>query len=202
MFLAGIWTIAASWVGYHRSVQARRIQGDARFILDIALLALYIFLLIYFRTPIAIAILMASVYVVYIAWDYFKTVEYPRDFYLPDPTSGSSLVPNGLTYLWRCFIEWVSPTAGSKLRSGAVTVGWALVFLLLVPLSTWSWISTDIGKISFALTLILTNLSYRSDKRTGGALICSGTAKVFMIAALLAGLGGLLSRLPGVFCSP
>lgn len=200
MFLAGIWTIAASWVGYHRSVQVRRIQGDARFILDIVLLALYIFLLIYFRAPFAIAILMASVYAVYIAWDYFKTVEYPQDFYENAPSAGSILVPNGLTYLWRCLIEWLSPTAGGKLRSGAVTVGWSLVFLLLVPLSAWTWVSTDVGKIAFSLVLVLANLSYRSDKHTGGALICSGTAKVLMIVALLAGLVGLLSRFSGVLC--
>jgi hypothetical protein len=78
MFIAAFWTIVASWVGYHKSIQAKPIIGPMRFVLDIILLALYILLLLYFRKPLGVAILLTAIYCVYVAWDFYKTNEYPK----------------------------------------------------------------------------------------------------------------------------
>src|SRR5262245_38511415 len=49
MFSASLAVIVASWVGYHLSIARNAIIGDMRFVLDVLLLVLYIFLLLYFR---------------------------------------------------------------------------------------------------------------------------------------------------------
>jgi hypothetical protein len=165
-------------------------------------LSSYIFLLLYFRTPFGIAILMAFIYVVYIAWDYFKTREYSDDFYDRSPSQPATppLVPNGLTYLWRCVAEWVSPSPGGKLRSGAITVGWTAFFLTLAPLAAWPVATTDLGKIAFALLLICANYLYRSDKRTDGKFICSGFAKLSIVIGIVAAVATYLKDAVGLIC--
>src|SRR5262245_4102359 len=40
LFVAGFLTIVLSWVGYHKSIKKRPIEGDMRFILDVVLLVL------------------------------------------------------------------------------------------------------------------------------------------------------------------
>jgi hypothetical protein len=201
LFIAGISTIVGSWVGYHRSIQSREIRSDARFLLDIVLLGLYIFLLLYFRDPLGMATLMASIYVVYIGWDYFKTVEYADEYYgvssLPERPP---LTPNGLTYFWRCIVEWISPSTDTRLLSCAITVGWAAFFLLLVPFAAWPVAGTNYGKIAFAALFILGNQLYRFDKNSRGKVICSGTAKIIMIAAAITALGASLGQLVTLVC--
>ena len=202
LFVAGIWTIVASWVGYHVSIQKREIKGEARFVLDIVLLGLYIFLLLYFRSPLAMALLLASIYAVYIAWDYFKTVEYAGEFYGPiSLPEREPLVPNGLTYLWRCVAEWISPSADRRLISSAVTVGWAAFFLVIVPFTTWPAATTNYGKIAFAVVLMLANHFYRSDKQNMGKVICSGTVKLLIIVAALTALVASFGQLATLVCS-
>jgi hypothetical protein len=179
MFLAGFWTIVASWVGYHRSIQAKPIKGDVRFVLDIVLLALYIFLLLYFQTPSHIAVLMVLIYLVYIAWDYFKTKEYANVFY------GGANPPNGPTYFCQCLTEWMCPGKHPTLVSESVTFGWAMFFLVALPFAWWPVATTDTGKIICALLVVAANYSYRYDKRSRGKIVRGIPFKWMMAAALV-----------------
>ena len=81
MFSAALWFLALSWVGYHTSIARRPILDDARFILDIFLLVLYILLFLYFRDPEYFAILLFAVFLIYTWWDFCKTKEYKTEYY-------------------------------------------------------------------------------------------------------------------------
>jgi hypothetical protein len=175
MFIAAFWTIVASWVGYHKSIQAKPIIGPMRFVLDIMLLALYIFLLLYFRKPLAVAILLATIYCLYVAWDFYKTKEYPKKYYDATP-------PSGLVYLGTCFAEWLQPGRHARLRNEAVTTGWAVFFAILIPFTFFPLVLSDTGKSGFAVIVIVANRIYRYDKGSQGAWICSIPFKILMAA--------------------
>ena len=175
IFVAAFWTIVASWVGYHQSIRKKPIVGQARFVLDILLLALYIFLLLYFRKPFAEAVLLTAVYVLYVAWDFYKTKEYPEIYYAVAP-------PSGPAYVGRCFAEWLQPGRYAALRSEAVTVGWAVFFVILIPYTLFPIAASDGGKIGFAIALVFANTIYRYDKVTQGTWICSVPFKLLMAA--------------------
>jgi hypothetical protein len=176
LFVAAFWTIVASWLGYHKSILTKPIIGQMRFILDIALLALYILLLLYFRSPLAITILLTAVYVIYIAWDFYKTKEYPAIYY------DTAQPPMGITYLGRCLAEWISPGRHEKLRGEAVTAGWAVFFGILIPYALFPIAVSNIGKFVFAFIFVVGNGIYRYDKGSRGAWICSTPFKFLMVA--------------------
>jgi hypothetical protein len=173
MFVAGFWTLAASWVGYHQSIRSKPIKSGFRFILDILLLALYIFLLLYFRSPSYTASIITIIYVTYISWDFYKTKEYPDEYY-------NNGTPNGLKYLAKCLADWIQPGRHLKLRSEVVTVGWTAFYLILLPFSFIPAVETDWGKIGFAITIVVANHIYRYDKRNQGTWICSTPFKLVM----------------------
>jgi hypothetical protein len=178
LFIAGFWTIVASWVGYHKSIHAKPIIGQARFVLDILLLALYILLLVYFTKPLAVAVILTAIYMLYIAWDFYKTKEYSARYY------GSTPSPNGLVYLARCLAECIIPGRYESLRSEAVTAGWTVFFAILVPYALFPAAISDTGKFFFAGVLILANSIYRYDKVSRGAWICSVPFKLLMAAMI------------------
>jgi hypothetical protein len=179
MFVAALSVIVASWVGYHLSIYRNAIVGDMRFVLDIVLLILYIFLLLYFQSPSSVAVLMALIFVVYTFWDYFKTIEHAPKFY-----PNEVLAPGPLKYLRRCIVGWLRPTTGGKLMGEIVTFGWTLFYLLLIPVAFVSLINTPWGRIVFAVCLFCFALTYRSDKHTRGFVICSIPCKVLMVGML------------------
>ncbi len=178
MFIAALTVIVASWVGYHLSINNNPIIGDARFVLDVVLLILYIFLLLYFRNPSSVAILMALIFIVYTLWDYFKTREHPPKFY------SDNLAPGLLVYLGRCILGWLNRAADEKLMGEIVTFGWTVFYILLVPVAFAPLINTHTGRILFAVFLIGVALMYRSDKHTRGLLIRSIPCKLLMVGML------------------
>ncbi|WP_339026630.1 hypothetical protein WI604_17805 [Bradyrhizobium symbiodeficiens] len=178
LFVSAFWTIVASWVGYHKSIQSKPIMGQRRFVLDILLLALYIFLLLYFRDPIAEAIILAAIFTLYISWDFYKTVEYSDRYY------NSAPVPSGLVFLSWCFAEWLQPGRHIHLRSEAITVGWTAFFFVLIPLALLPLSGSDGGKFAFAAIFVLANTIYRYDKGSQGTWICSIPFKIFIAAII------------------
>jgi hypothetical protein len=166
MFCAGLWVLIASWLGYHTSINAKAIKGDARFILDIVLLVLYIFLLLTFRSVPVVAILMGCISIVYVCWDYFKTAEYPQDYY------GSDRPPWIDQYLIRCARGWWNWETNDRLIGGIVNVGWAIFYVLIIPFSFLAFFATDGGKFVFAVILIISTILYRYDKQHQGFWIC------------------------------
>jgi hypothetical protein len=178
LFIAAFWTIVASWVGYHKSIQNKPILGGARFVLDIMLLGLYIFLLLYFKNPIGLSAIMIVIYCLYIAWDFYKTKEYTATYY------HHTQPPNGLGYLGLCLADWLRPGRHDELRSEVITVGWTVFFAALFPFTLLSVMMTIEGKIVFALVLIIANTIYRYDKISHGAWICSTPFKLFIASMI------------------
>jgi hypothetical protein len=180
LFVAGIWVIVASWVGYHLSIQKRPLTGNMRFYLDIVLLVAYVFLLIYFQSPAGMAILLALIYLVYIAWDYFKVREHPDGLLAP---------PGPWMYLRDCFCGFLAPSAPTRLHGEVVTLGWAVVFVVLAPYAVFiSAINSDLGKAIFAGLVMATNYLYRIDKTWRGAIITFPALKLGLFAALFVDL--------------
>ena len=190
LFVAALWTIIASWVGYHKSIKSKPILGDARFVLDVILLMLYIFLLLYFKNSIAFAVIMFAIYAFYVAWDFHKTKEYPSRYY-------DTGAPNMLKYLALCFSEWFNPEGYPRLINETVTLGWAVFFLILLPFTFLPFLRNDCGKIAFALVFVVSNQIYRHDKGSKGSWICSTPFKLFMAGAV----GYLILYQTRVLCS-
>jgi hypothetical protein len=178
LFVAAFWTLVASWVGYHKSIQTKPIIRGERFVVDILLLTLYILTLLYFRDPFALGVLMFAIYVLYIAWDFYKTKEYKDTYYGAQATE----TPGVMKYLGLCLGEWLKPGLHPNLQSVVVTFGWAVFFLFLVPFTLFPETRTEWGKIGFAATLIVANSIYRFDKRSSGVWIYSTPFKMFMAA--------------------
>jgi hypothetical protein len=178
LFIAAFWVIVASWVGYHKSIYVKPIIEEARFILDVVLLTLYIFLLLYFREPIGLVALMVAIYFLYVAWDFCKTKEYSNSYY-------ETGTPGGLRYLGMCFAGWLQPGRYTLLRSEVVTLGWMIFFLILFPFTLLPHMESDWGKIALAAILIVANSIYRCDKLWRGAWICSTPFKLFMAAMII-----------------
>lgn len=176
MFAAGFWTVVASWLGYHKSIQGRPLEGDARFVLDIVLLALYIFLLVYFKSAESVACIMGAIYFIYTIWDYYKTKEHPKKSY-----NEGQPVPTLPMYAWRCLTGWLLSHRDSKLIGEIVTFGWAIFFLALIPLAMLSFFTTDAGKFTFASVLILANYFYRHDKGSRGSFVCSKGFRLLIV---------------------
>jgi hypothetical protein len=174
MFVAAFLTIVASWIGYHKSISNKPIIGQMRFLLDILLLAFYIFLFLYFKHPLAVSIILTIIYTLYIAWDFYKTKEYPLHYY------ASARPPNGFVYLARCLAEWLLPGKHSALQSEAVTAGWTIFFAILIPYAFFPTATSEVGKCGFAGILMMANLIYRYDKISRGAWICSIPFKLLM----------------------
>ena len=197
-FMTGIWLLATSWVGYHRSIKRCAIKGDARFILDIALLLIYITVLVKFSDDNAFRWLIFLAFALYIAWDYYKTVEYETYFY-KDRTK-----PWFLGYVLECQRSWYGNGEGGLNRGGVITFVWAVYFgvlLLAVPALVHImdllciWKSGSVEATNFAgictatLTLIGIHL-YRSDKKiidsTVGHFAFNSYTKIgFPVAAFL-----------------
>jgi hypothetical protein len=185
MFGAGLWVLGASWIGYHQSIQRKPLIGIYRFALDIVLLVSYIFMLVYFNSVPAMATLLAAIYLIYIFWDYFKTVEYPGEFY------GENAAPSFSQYLCVCFRGFVCTSVPASLSGEIVTVGWATFFILLSPLSYLELWSSPSLKISFAVFVVVTNFLYRRDKKYKGAIVRFIPFKILLL--VLAGVDCLLA---------
>jgi hypothetical protein len=119
MFFVGLFfVIVTSWVGYHLSIERRPLKQNERFYIDIVLLVLYFFVLLYFRSPSKMCVLLVLIYVFYIAWDYYKTREYDQEFY------GGGPPPTGIGYLRLCARGWFRRNSAPALIGEVVTFGW------------------------------------------------------------------------------
>lgn len=178
MFVAGFWLLVGSWLGYHQSIIKKPIVGNQRFILDIVLLMLYIFLLLYFRNPPSVSVLLVAVFAIYVLWDFHKTIEHRTEYYSGD-------VPSLFGYIMSCLKGWLCPDNNQSTLTGEiVTVGWTVFFLILLPFSFFLPTSEQWVKLGFALVVILATTLYRLDKGWGGKWIQSIPFKIFMGAAL------------------
>ena len=190
LFAVGIATLVASWLGYHQSILQRPIVGNARFVWDVILLILYILLLLYFKSPIAVCVFMFSIFAVYVFWDYCKTVEDDlyKDYYY---NRYSTKHPSFFTYLCRCAQVWFHRDSHNNLMGEAVTFGWSIYFGLLVPFALIPVPEGYINakKLLAAATIFLGVRMYRYDKKHSGAWICSVIFKLVM-AIMFIGLVG------------
>jgi hypothetical protein len=160
MFFVGLFfVIVTSWVGYHLSIERRPLKQNERFYIDIVLLVLYFFVLLYFRSPSKMCVLLVLIYVFYIAWDYYKTREYDQEFY------GGGPPPTGIGYLRLCARGWFRRNSAPALIGEVVTFGWAIFFLALASLVGVLQSSADWVKFSVGIAIMIANILYRSDKR-------------------------------------
>jgi hypothetical protein len=177
MFSAGFWLLALSWVGYHASIQRRAILSDARFILDIILLILYMFLLVYFREPKIFSVLLLFIFIIYVIWDFYKTKEHKEEYYGPS-------TPTFLAYTTQCISGWLFPTSVSKLRGEVVTVSWTIVSAVLVPFAFLPSAAESSGKLTFALVVIGVVTRYRFDKKPSAVWVWSLPFKILLASSV------------------
>lgn len=79
-FSTGVSTLLLSWIGLHRSLQAKplkeNIWGSFRFVLDVALVFSFGLVLLFFRQAEIAILILAAIYSVFVLWDLLKYVEY------------------------------------------------------------------------------------------------------------------------------
>jgi hypothetical protein len=80
VFILGLFFVSLSWFGYHSSIKSKPIEGNIRFVLDIALVVLYIVLLFKFKDFGAFLTTLATIYSLFIIWDVFKVLEHPEKY--------------------------------------------------------------------------------------------------------------------------
>jgi uncharacterized membrane protein len=68
------------------------------------------------------------------------------------------------------------------LLSEAVTAGWTVFFVILIPFTLFPIADGNGGKIAFAAALVIANGLYRRDKGSRGTWICSIPFKLLMAA--------------------
>jgi Ca2+/Na+ antiporter len=175
LFIIGLLVIVLSWVGYHNSINNKPIRDDWRFMLDIVLLVLYIFLLVYSSDVKWMAAWMVLIFVVYAAWDYAKTLEYPEDYYPNRQPRGPR------TYISRCWSGWWRCRNSFPSFSEVVTFGWMVFFVVLLPLAHRPESGTTAGRIASAVIFGACACLYRFDKGHRGVVIRSLPMKVFML---------------------
>jgi hypothetical protein len=114
-FLLGLFTLLLSWFGIHASLQANPIHYDTnwgmlRFVLDVTLVLLYGVILIFFRQLHAVLFLLSVVYLLYVVWDIFKTLEYRDSFW-----SREILHQNRIKWIiYRCWVKACRPKGRQK----------------------------------------------------------------------------------------
>lgn len=84
-FLLGLLTLVLSWFGYHASMKRRPLKDDTvcgmgRFVLDVVLVIIYAVILLQFRYPHRVLLLLAAVYCSYFFWDLLKIREYREEY--------------------------------------------------------------------------------------------------------------------------
>jgi len=83
-FALGLLTLILSWFGYHASMKRRPLKDDTvcgmvRFVLDVMLVIVYAVIMLQFRYPDRVLLLLVAVYWVYFVWDMLKILEYWKD---------------------------------------------------------------------------------------------------------------------------
>ncbi len=81
VFVLGFLTLTLSWYGYHASVSKKpllyeKVPGMLRFVLDVALVVLYGFVLLNFKSFRTVLYLLMVIYGLYIVWDLLKIWEH------------------------------------------------------------------------------------------------------------------------------
>ena len=80
VFILGLFFIAMSWFGYHKSVKNKPLKGNLRFVLDVALVLFYLLLLFKYKDFSATLLVLVIIYLLYILWDILKVIEHPEDY--------------------------------------------------------------------------------------------------------------------------
>jgi hypothetical protein len=187
-FMVGLLTLLLSWFGLHASLRAKRIGYDSvwgmlRFILDVTLVLVYGVVLIFFRRLLTVLFLLALIYVLYVVWDLFKTLEYRTDYWRSEVwrKQGQALVDCGAR--WPLHAGRTVAGAAYTFRRQLVSCVFAVSFVALwcigygLPL----WITLC---VAFALTFL-----YRISK----LFPLPGVATTFVIW-LAAGVASLVAR--------
>lgn len=100
VFILGLLTITLSWFGYHKSIKAKPIEGNGRFILDIVLLLLYILLLFKYKNFGAVLLILAGIYFFFILWDLIKIKEHWEEYSSAGGSFLNKYVRELVTFQW------------------------------------------------------------------------------------------------------
>lgn len=123
-FFLAMFAVVLSWEGYHKSIEAKPLESFWRFLLDIVLLVLYIFLLIKFRDTGTFLVLMLLIFVIYIIWDAVKVKEhYDKHYKEHNSTGGEYSKGKHLTLYWKAF--W---RGEGNAISEIITINWTIMF--------------------------------------------------------------------------
>lgn len=138
VFLLGIFTIALSWLGYHKSIKKKPLEGRGRFLLDIELLILYMLLLFQYKNFGAVLFILAAIYFSFILWDILKVIEHWKDY------------------------QTVGDGPFKRYARELITLQWFVVFALLSLAHHWCGAEGDNYYLLFS-AYVSTGL-YRADK--------------------------------------
>lgn len=123
---AALLATVLSWEGYFISISTKKLYDFPRYLIDILLVFLYLFLLLTSRFPYYWLALHAITFGVYAVWD-FLTAWWYRRWYAPEGTP-----------LWRVY--WNGATATRNVDTGSViTVVWAAYFVAIWLMSRYTF---------------------------------------------------------------
>ena len=137
-FSTGVSTLLLSWIGLHRSLQARplkeNIWGTFRFVLDVALVFSFGVVLLFFRQIEITVAILAVIYSVFVLWDFLKFVEYRGDS--TRATVQVAMLPifrrEYVSAVFAILFWWLWLCSGDALPLATITVALALTFLYRV----------------------------------------------------------------------
>jgi hypothetical protein len=77
---AALWATVLSWDGYLFSISTRPLRKTSRFVIDILLVFIYMFLLMTSKLLIWWVFLHALIYALYVVWDWLSVRDWPRTY--------------------------------------------------------------------------------------------------------------------------
>lgn len=191
VFLVGLTATIASWDGYLLSIDNKPLYGIWRFVIDIALVFIYMFMLLSSGNSFLLLIVLSVIYFLYFLWDILTVREHPLKY--NSHLKLKEREPASFADIARVYRDGFK-TSGDTKRGPIITFLWMIYFLLLMAISLAGtpWYETFVASLAAFAGIV----AYRADKsRVNGF---SMGRRLLIIALLLAISLGLLVIVPNL----
>jgi hypothetical protein len=192
---AGLVATVLSWDGYLVSIGKKPLHGDFRFIIDIFLVFIYMFLLITSSKPDFWLPILALIFVLYTIWDALTVREhmghYDRTLLPPEADHNyRATCSDVIRVYWGGLLSRTDTSRGP-----IITLAWMIHFVMLALLNGFARAKGQVFVI--CLLGIVSLLLYRHDKRTNSL---AGTKPSYSMVARASIIAGLLLITALYFC--
>jgi hypothetical protein len=187
---AALTATVLSWDGYLLSISRRPLRSAPRFMIDIGLVFIYMFLLMTSKLLVWWLFIHALIYAIYVVWDFLSIRDWKSTYYVQDIIEPAKQTVTGV-YI-----------GGFKGRTGVsagpiITIAWGLYFwgLLILNDKALSWLHVPGLKVRIVGTtcfVLFGLILYRRDKENPYTM-CK---RLGWMAALLLASAAYLAWLP------